>query len=372
MKTTILFLLICISSSAIAQQTEWAQKPKEQWPQIAMINEVWYKSGERYIHPSFEYAASGFIIDTGIDTLAVTVKHSLWIAKTKSMNSVDFKGNLKNWIMHPKGNPIDSVVIDKLINKDSSEMLEGANSTITQRDWLVFSTKYVSSKIQPLIPRYTPVKVGELVTYLGCPYQDKKCIFGESEVLEVEGDRIVFTLPHGAHVSGASGSAIVDKNGYLVGILGGSSTNKKNGENALYGISTRYLKKVLTNEKPLNVPLIPITEILKPEIIKNGIDSALKTYRILKEKPENFFKYDFSPERINNLGDDLLNEKKINWAIAIYKLSLSEYKLTSTYTKLGKAYLKNGQKSKAKAAYKKAIKLWTENEEAKEALKLLE
>ena len=371
MKTTTLLILFCLSSPIIAQQAKWIQKPQEEWPQIAMVNEVWYKNGERYIHPSFEYAASGFLIDTGTDTLAVTVKHALWVAKTKSMNTVDFKDNLERWIMHPKGNPRDSVVIDELINKDPNEILEGTNSTITQRDWLVFSTKYVSPKIQPLKPRFTPVKIGERVKYLGCPYEDKDCVIGESEVLEIEGNRIVFTKPKGANVSGASGSAIIDENGYLIGILGGASTNKKNGESALYGTSTHYLQKVLNNEKPLNVPLIPITKVLRSEIIKNGIDSGLKAFTMLKAEPENFFRYDFSPERLNDLGVDLLNEKKTDWSIAVFKLSLSEYKLTHTYKKLGDAYLANGQKGKAKSAYNKAIKLWPENEEAKEALKLL-
>src|SRR5690606_30834781 len=140
---TIIVLLAYISSPAMAQQADWIRKPKEQWPQIAMINEVWYKNGERYIHPSFKYAATGFLIDTGKDTLAVTAKHVLWIAKAKSMNSVDLKDNLQRWIMHPKGNLTDSVVIDKLVNRDSTEILEGPNSTVTQRDWLVFTTQYV-------------------------------------------------------------------------------------------------------------------------------------------------------------------------------------------------------------------------------------
>lgn len=367
----IIVLLSCISSSAIAQQADWIRKPKEQWPQIAMINEVWYKNGERYIHPSFEYAATGFLIDTGKDTLAVTVKHVLWIAKAKSMNSVDLKNNLQRWIMHPKGNVTDSVVIDKLLNKDSTEILEGPNSTITQRDWLVFTTQYVSSKVQPLKPRFTSVKVGERVWYFGCPYNDKSCVTGESEVLEVEGNRIIFAMPKDAQVGGASGSPIVDKDGFLVGILGGSSVNKKNGAGALYGISTHYLQKVLDNKKPLNVPLIPINEVLKSEINKNGIDAGLKRFKKLKRDSANLFKYDFSTEKLNALGEDLLKEKKTDWAISIYKLSLSEYKLTSTYTKLGKAYLTNGQKEKAKEAYEKAIELWPENEEALEALKVL-
>src|SRR5690606_21233408 len=232
-------------------------------------------------------------------------------------------------------------------------------------------TQYVSSKVQPLKPRFTSVKVGERVWYFGCPYNDKSCVAGESEVLEVEGNRILFTMPQGMNVGGASGSPIVDKDGFLVGILGGTSVNKKNGGDALYGISTRYLQKVLNDTKPLNVPLIPINEVMKPEIDKNGIDAGLNKFKNLKGDPEYLFKYDFSTEKLNALGEDLLKDGKTDWAIAIYHLSISEYKLTSTYTKLGKAYLTSGQKEKAKEAYEKAIELWPENEEALEALKVM-
>lgn len=353
----------------MSQQADWISKSKDQWPQIAMINEVWYKNGERYIHSSFEYAATGFLVDTGKDTVAVTAKHVLWIAKAKSMNSVDLKDNLQRWIMHPKGNLKDSVVIDKLLNRDSTEILQGPNSTITQRDWLIFTTRYVSPAIQPLKPRFTSVKVGERISYLGCPYKDERCIIGESEVLEVEGNRIIFTIPKDANVGGASGSPIIDKDGFLIGILGGSSVNRKNGDGALYGISTNYLQKVLNNEKSLNTPLIPISEILKSEINKNGIERGISTYSKLKRKQANFFKYDFSTDKLNELGEYFLSNKKTDWAIAIYELSVSEYKLTNTYVKLGNAYLQNGQSVEAKKSYEMAIELWPENEEALKALK---
>jgi hypothetical protein len=367
----VLFILLLLSYASIAQQTDWIHLPKDQWPQIAMINEVWYKNGDRYVHPSFEYAASGFLIDTGKDTLAATVKHVLWIAKTKSMQSVDFRGNLQRWIMHPKGNLEDSVVIDQLVNTDSTEILEGSRSTVTQRDWLVFTTKSVSPNIQPLKPRFTSVRVGERVKYFACPYNDKTCITGESVVIGIEGDRILFTMPTGANVGGASGSAIIDENGLLIGILGGTSANKKTNEQALYGISTRYLKKILDNEYPLNVPLIPVDEVLQEEINEKGINAAIKLFNKLQSDPESRFNYDLTTEKINRLGEKLLKENKPEWALRIFELSLSEYKISGTYYHIGNANLALGEKQKAKAAYKKAIELWPENTEAIEALAAL-
>ena len=91
-------LFVCVHSLVFAQPTDWINEPQDEWPQIALINEVWYSTGERYVHPSFEYAATGFLIDTGEDTLAVTAKHVLWVAKTSTMNAVDFQGKLMNLI----------------------------------------------------------------------------------------------------------------------------------------------------------------------------------------------------------------------------------------------------------------------------------
>ena len=68
------------------------------------------------------------------------------------------------------------------------------------------------------------------------------------------------------------------------------------------------------------------------------------------------------------MAEELLKDKKPDWAVAVCKLGLQEYKLPSTYTKLGKAYLAGGQKQRAREAYQKAVELWPENAEARKAL----
>ena len=108
--------LVCFSQ----KKEKWMEYPKEQWPQVALINHVQFKNGDQYIHPSFKYAATGFLIDNGKDTLAATAKHVLWIAKNKKSKTVQINAEIDRWIMAPKGNAIDSVVIDKLLNEDST------------------------------------------------------------------------------------------------------------------------------------------------------------------------------------------------------------------------------------------------------------
>jgi hypothetical protein len=67
---TLLFTLLAITA-LLQQKEEWVDKPTEQWLQIALINKVQFKNGDRYIHPSFSYAGTGFLIDYKNDTLAV-------------------------------------------------------------------------------------------------------------------------------------------------------------------------------------------------------------------------------------------------------------------------------------------------------------
>ncbi|NOT76200.1 MAG: tetratricopeptide repeat protein [Cyclobacteriaceae bacterium] len=367
----LLILLLFISIQTYCQKATWIKKPKEQWPNIAMINDVWFRNGERYVHSSFEYAATGFLINTGKDTLAVTAKHVLWVAKSKRMNTVDLKNDLQRWVMHPKGNPKDSVVIDKLINTDSTEKLTGPNSSILQRDWIVFSTKYVSPRVQPLTPRREPVRPGERVRYFGCPYNDPTCVMLEATVLQVECNKIIFSFPKGANVGGASGSPLVDENGLLIGILGGASSDKATGEKALYAVSTRYLFDILDGKKPLNVPLIPFAEALRKEIASKGETAAMKKFGALKNDEMSCFTYDFTVENINSLGDEYLADNKTDLAIVVYKISAKELSFSPTYYRLGKAYEAKGNIGLAIESYEKAIKLWPDNKEAVDALKSL-
>jgi hypothetical protein len=133
----------------------WIDLPPAQWPTIGLINEVQYKNGDRYIDPSFRYAGTGFLINTGTDTLAATAKHILWVAKNKQSSGVSINAQLQQWTMRPKGNTRDLAIMNQLLNEDPNEKLEGAGSSITERDWIVFSVKKSSPNLYPLKPRFT-------------------------------------------------------------------------------------------------------------------------------------------------------------------------------------------------------------------------
>src|SRR6476620_7647193 len=100
------------------------------------------------------------LVNNGTDTIAVTAKHILLIARNKKTNSVSINNDLLLWSMKPKGNVTDSAVVNKLINDDTSEIIEGTQSSIFERDMLVLSISKASKNIYPLKPRYSTPRNG--------------------------------------------------------------------------------------------------------------------------------------------------------------------------------------------------------------------
>ncbi|MDX1477116.1 MAG: trypsin-like peptidase domain-containing protein [Saprospiraceae bacterium] len=352
----------------------WVSSPLGEWPPIAMINEVWYQDSQRYVHPSFDYAGTGFLIDTGTDTLAATAKHVLWIARHRAMRTVNPNPWLQQWIMRPKGNLQDSVVIDQLINADTSELLQGRGASIQERDWLVFTTSYVSPDIQPLRPAYRQLQPGEQIYFAACPYRDSTCVTGHAEVLMARGNRIVFSQEDTAFdARGASGSPLLDSAGYLVGIFGGTSVDTRNGGEAFYGISTHYLKKVLENDPAMNRPLIPIGEHFLAEAARTDFDRAFANLQLLVTDEQAYFTYSLSPEEFIDLAADYKDQDSLEQAARIARLGLSVHPgFSRSHSFLGVIHAKAGRPDSARAAFVRALELWPGNEEARGGLGTLD
>ena len=366
--TRLSLLFLAFTLTAKSQNTK-LPSALSNWEKIAMINEVWYKDGSRYVHSSFEYAGTGFLLDTGKDTLAVTAKHILWIAQPKQLERVAINGQIEKWWLHPKGDTTEGVYLDQLLNEDPAEMLGGPTGTIGQRDWLIFSIKEMKGKLPALKARYTPVKQGEKLYYPACPYQSKDCILGEAEVLTGHGNRIVFTKEVPGFIGGASGSPLVDSQGRVVGVLGGTSVHPENGEPALYGISTHYLKKVLSKSPHLNDHLIPVGEVLWPIINAKGIEAALEHWESLKQSEFTHYYLDLLPETFNKVGQEFLELGQLAHAITWFKASYNDNPwLPSTRKLLAQAYEKQGEKEQARKTLEELLQKWPEDKEAKERL----
>lgn len=360
MKTNLLLqMLMCISLAGFAQEKErWVDKPIAEWPKIALINEVQFKNGDSYVHSSFKYAGTGFLINNGKDTLAATGKHILWIAKNKQSKATEINAALKEWVMRPKGDTRDSAVIGELLNEDPNEVLEGKGSTVQDRDWIVFTVKKNSPNLYPLKPRYTQVRPGEKVYILSCAYDDSLCMVHEGKVYQKYGMDILIQRDMKTHKGGCSGSPVIDANGYLIGIITGSAGSKAG--NVSVAISNEYLKDVLNKKPGLNEPKKDYGELIYNTVIKDGVGAATKLYQNLVKDPQNYYVYNLrSPNRngFRETAEKLLAEGRNEDAVAILKYNLKvNFGFYENYNLLGKAELAAGNKAGAVAAYKQSVK----------------
>lgn len=115
-------------------------------------------------------------------------------------------------------------------------------------------------------------------------------------------------------------------------------------------------------------PKRPVAEALLLIITEKGIESALQSYRTLKQSSD----YYVSEIQLNALGYRLLGVKKVREAIEIFKLNAETYPQSSNvYDSLGEAYMINGDKELAIRNYQRAVELNPQNTNAIEMLKKL-
>jgi CubicO group peptidase (beta-lactamase class C family) len=123
--------------------------------------------------------------------------------------------------------------------------------------------------------------------------------------------------------------------------------------------------------KPESIVFKPgIAKTLYQIITAEGIESAAGKYRDLKKNQPDA--YDFQEGQLNNLGYNLLRQKKIKEAIKVFQLNVEAYPESSNvYDSLGEAYMLNGEKASAIENYEKSLKLNPNNANAVEMLKQL-
>jgi len=94
---------------------------------------------------------------------------------------------------------------------------------------------------------------------------------------------------------------------------------------------------------------------LQKALINDGIQSFLSTYKSLKRRyPADMF----GEEILNSLGYQLLHQKRLKEAVAVFQLSVREYPNGfNPYDSLGDAYRAAGETTKAKESYRKSLKL---------------
>lgn len=355
-------LLLLFPSIALCQAKEqWIDKPTNQWPSIAMVNDVLYKNGDRHQDPSIPYVGTGFLLNTGNDTFAITVKHALYAARNKATDKVVVNDQLAKWKMYPKNNTKDSVIIGRLVNEDSTEKLFSAENGILQRDWLVFTTTWISPNITPLKLSKSIVNVGDRVHMMSNPYNFENTLLVSGTVIKKLGEHLFvkFDGMDKQMLGGASGSPVVNDNGHLIGIFSNQKRNPKTGENTYIINNTDYLKQVLTNEKPLNVDRRSISVWLDSLIHEVPAKQALRHYTKLVDQPATADVYELhyiNWGHMQKIGDSLLNANRTKDAIQFLEYFTKSYpELSGFYVLLAKAHRQNNNDKKAIAVLERAL-----------------
>ncbi len=110
--------------------------------------------------------------------------------------------------------------------------------------------------------------------------------------------------------------------------------------------------------------------VLLKSFVDNGPEKGLAEYKKVRAvSPEKRL----DEARINSLGYDLLRAKKVDEAIAVFKLNTEDFPASSnTWDSLAEGYMVKGDKKLAIENYKKSLELDPNNKNAAEYIKKLE
>jgi CubicO group peptidase (beta-lactamase class C family) len=116
----------------------------------------------------------------------------------------------------------------------------------------------------------------------------------------------------------------------------------------------------IIHKQPYTLPKMPIVDKIYNLIDKKGVEEVIAFYDSLRTN--DFQNYDFSESQLNSLGYRLLSEKKIKYAIEIFKLNTRTYPESSNvFDSLGEAYYEAGDMDAAIKNYEKAVELDPKN-----------
>ena len=188
------------------------------------------------------HAGSGFLLEYKNKVYGITAKHVLFFAKTDSMKTISFNGQLKSWNFTSKTNPSINISLGNLINVHPKKKLVMP----PKGDWLIFKTKQNFFKNTVVFSlRKTPLKINEPVSFLGYPYKSKKPIRVHGKFIGYTKDgNLRLDVPNGIY-NGCSGGPVFDVNGKIVGIVSMGYFNKNTNTMVFEPASTNYFKKII-------------------------------------------------------------------------------------------------------------------------------
>lgn len=234
----IIVMFGCQNSHQVIKEP-WIEKPVSYWPDFALTNEI------SFTDTTYCDLANAFLVNTGFDTIGVSCKHLFMVFEHhQGLKNIDLGHELSYWKMYPKNHKEKTVTVKRLLNKNPNEQI-GEFNTLKVRDWIIFELENQNDQLYPLKIRYTPVQTNEIVYAVGWGMKQKdngKPALIKLQCIKNLGNYFyIKPLQTNTQPQGRSGSPVIDKNGYLVGIVSGQEGNL----GVIGGVN--YLKSLFDN-----------------------------------------------------------------------------------------------------------------------------
>ena len=239
----ILMLALDCKNEPQVVKEPWMERPVMEWPDFALTNKI------SFTDTTFTDIANSFLVTTGRDTHGVSCKHLFMVFENRmGLKTIDLGNTFNSWELYSKNDREKMVLVKRLINRNPEEHI-GQFNTLKVRDWIIFEIDKENSNLYPLKIRYSPVKKHEIVYAVGWGTKQKdssKPALIKMQCFDNLGDYFYTkTLTTNVQPNGRSGSAVIDENGYLVGIVSGAEGNL-----GVIG-SVNYLRKLFDTYKIL-------------------------------------------------------------------------------------------------------------------------
>ena len=221
----------------------WAAQPPHLWPQIVLTNQASF-----HFHSPLEGASCCLLQTDDGRIVAATAKQLLGEAGgvTPEIAPAQLNGALEAWRMYPRTRPSEAVAISGLaapgLDRPGRDLL-----------FLRVFTSPAGLPAQPLRIRAAPVRPGETVYLLACPFsqQDRSQNVYSGQITKCDENTFTFSMNPPLEIAGLSGAPVIDAKGHALGIMTGGYVSTAGGPaNAVVAESLSTLRGVLESQAP--------------------------------------------------------------------------------------------------------------------------
>ncbi len=180
---------------------------------------------------SKDFVGSGFLIEHHGKTYAVSAKHVLLAVMGEGLSSIDVDEVVSSWFLKPFNESGGTVELGKMLNANTQEALD---MKVLQDDWLLFEVTKNDSKLKILKLSDQDLKAGADVTVFGCTYATQASCQQDrftGRFVRSEGNNLLIKLDgiNPSSLRGLSGAAVLNGEGYVVGIVSNTIPDEKGG-----------------------------------------------------------------------------------------------------------------------------------------------